>query len=196
MAWLEAEACHGGEADQGRDRLAAFRGELYRCLRKRPDALFELADAVLCKQDRGADAGGIVAGAGVPPRAKMDGAQVAVAEYYPDWWPADTLAGGVQSSVKVEAGDVSVTGVVLAGRTIPVSKEEFEKVQAVVAEGMAREGLQDVIVPPGEAAVTGPAEFSYPARDRNAGFEPVIVPKGTRRLGQVDAMILSLYSRA
>ncbi len=26
--------------------------------------------------------------AGLPPRAKMDGAQVAVAEYYPDWWPA------------------------------------------------------------------------------------------------------------
>ena len=32
--------------------LAWFRGELYRCLAKRPDALSELADAVLCKQDR------------------------------------------------------------------------------------------------------------------------------------------------
>jgi hypothetical protein len=52
MAWLEAEACHGGGAHQGRDRLAAFRGGLYRCLGKRPDALFELADAVLCKQGR------------------------------------------------------------------------------------------------------------------------------------------------
>ncbi|HEY2265624.1 MAG TPA: NF041680 family putative transposase [Streptosporangiaceae bacterium] len=30
------------------DRLAAFRGELYRCLTRRADALFELADAVLC----------------------------------------------------------------------------------------------------------------------------------------------------
>ena len=32
--------------------LAAFRGEVYRCLARRRDALFELADAVLCKQDR------------------------------------------------------------------------------------------------------------------------------------------------
>ena len=32
--------------------LAAFRGELYRCFSQRPDALFELADAVLCKPDR------------------------------------------------------------------------------------------------------------------------------------------------
>ena len=39
----------GGRA---RGRLAGFRGELYRCLTARADALFELADAVLCKQDR------------------------------------------------------------------------------------------------------------------------------------------------
>ncbi len=31
-----------------RDRLAAFRQELYRCFARRADALFELADAVLC----------------------------------------------------------------------------------------------------------------------------------------------------
>jgi len=30
------------------ERLGAFRGELYRCLTKRADALFELADAMLC----------------------------------------------------------------------------------------------------------------------------------------------------
>ena len=43
-----------GEADEDRARglLAAFRGELYRCFATRPDALLELADAVLCKQDR------------------------------------------------------------------------------------------------------------------------------------------------
>ena len=35
-----------------RGMLAGFRGELYRCLGKRRDALFELADAALCKQDR------------------------------------------------------------------------------------------------------------------------------------------------
>ena len=32
--------------------MAAFRRELYRCFSKRPDALAELADAVLCKPDR------------------------------------------------------------------------------------------------------------------------------------------------
>jgi hypothetical protein len=52
MAWHAAQV----EGTTGDDRacglLAAFRSELYRCLGKRPDALFELADAVLCKQDR------------------------------------------------------------------------------------------------------------------------------------------------
>ena len=37
----------GGDAAWG--LLAGFRGELYRCLTGRPDALFELADAVLCE---------------------------------------------------------------------------------------------------------------------------------------------------
>jgi putative transposase len=32
-------------------------------------------------------------------------------------------------------------------------------------------------------------------RDRNGTFEPKIVPKRARRLGQVDEMILSLYAR-
>ena len=32
--------------------LAAFRGEVYRCLGRRRDALFELADAVLCRPGR------------------------------------------------------------------------------------------------------------------------------------------------
>ena len=48
MTWLEAgvESPAGGEQALG--RLTAFRGELYRCLTARADALFELADAVLC----------------------------------------------------------------------------------------------------------------------------------------------------
>ena len=37
-----------GERRSGRGVLAAFRGELYRCLTARADALFDLADAVLC----------------------------------------------------------------------------------------------------------------------------------------------------
>jgi putative transposase len=40
----------------------------------------------------------------------------------------------------------------------------------------------------------GPVRIAVP-RDRNATFEPVIVPKRERRLGQVDDMILSLYAR-
>jgi len=40
----------------------------------------------------------------------------------------------------------------------------------------------------------GPVRIQVP-RDRNSEFEPVTVPTGTRRLGQVDDMILSLCSR-
>lgn len=40
----------------------------------------------------------------------------------------------------------------------------------------------------------GPVELEVP-RDRNGSFTPVIVPKRTRRLGNVEDMILSLYAR-
>src|SRR5215470_12193193 len=40
----------------------------------------------------------------------------------------------------------------------------------------------------------GPVRIGVP-RDRNGSFEPKIVPRGQRRLGQVDDMILSLYAR-
>ena len=52
MAWLEAEAGSGNEPDHARERLAGFRDQLYGCLARRPDALFELADAVLGRQGR------------------------------------------------------------------------------------------------------------------------------------------------
>jgi hypothetical protein len=52
MARDEARPGTGDDRDQARVRLAGFRGEMYRCLGKRRDALFELADSVLCKQDR------------------------------------------------------------------------------------------------------------------------------------------------
>jgi hypothetical protein len=49
IAWLGSEVESRAEDDvQARDRLAVFRGELYRCLTARADELFELADAVLC----------------------------------------------------------------------------------------------------------------------------------------------------
>jgi putative transposase len=44
------------------------------------------------------------------------------------------------------------------------------------------------------STVQGPVELLIP-RDRNGTFEPRIVPKHARRLGQVNDMILSLYSR-
>jgi len=42
----------GDETDQAWERLAGFRRELYRCFTARADALSELCDAALCKQDR------------------------------------------------------------------------------------------------------------------------------------------------
>jgi hypothetical protein len=48
IAWLEAGVEPGPEEDWARERLAAFRAELYRCFTARRDELFELADAVLC----------------------------------------------------------------------------------------------------------------------------------------------------
>jgi putative transposase len=40
----------------------------------------------------------------------------------------------------------------------------------------------------------GPIEVAMP-RDRNSTFEPVIVPKRARRIGNINAVVLSLYSR-
>src|SRR5690348_3459595 len=52
MPWLQdaVQDEPGGERERG--VLAWFRGELYQCLARRPDALFELADAVLCRPER------------------------------------------------------------------------------------------------------------------------------------------------
>jgi hypothetical protein len=50
MVWLEPGVEPRPEDDRARERLAAFRGELYRCFTSRADALFELADAVLCAE--------------------------------------------------------------------------------------------------------------------------------------------------
>jgi hypothetical protein len=52
MAWLGDAVQAGFGEDRALGMLAGFRGELYRCLGKRRDALSGLADAVLCKQDR------------------------------------------------------------------------------------------------------------------------------------------------
>jgi hypothetical protein len=49
MAWRGSEVeLRTGDASRARGQLAAFRGELYRCLTARADELFDLGDAVLC----------------------------------------------------------------------------------------------------------------------------------------------------
>ena len=48
IAWLEAGVEPRPDDAQARGWLAGFRRELYRCFTARADALFELADAVLC----------------------------------------------------------------------------------------------------------------------------------------------------
>jgi hypothetical protein len=52
MPWLEDAVQDGPGDEQERGVLAGFRGALYRCLTRRADALFELADAVLCRPER------------------------------------------------------------------------------------------------------------------------------------------------
>jgi hypothetical protein len=52
MAGPEGAVQDRAGTERARVMLAGFRGQLYRCLGRRRDALFELADAVVCKQDR------------------------------------------------------------------------------------------------------------------------------------------------
>jgi len=52
MAWGESWVEGGAGEDRARALLAGFRRELYWCLGRRADVLFEVADALLCKQDR------------------------------------------------------------------------------------------------------------------------------------------------
>ena len=48
IAWLQGEVEPRPDDARVRDRLVVFRRELYRCFTARADALFELADSVLC----------------------------------------------------------------------------------------------------------------------------------------------------
>jgi hypothetical protein len=49
MAWQAGDVEPGGDVC-ARERLTAFRGELYRCFTARADELFELTDSVLCAE--------------------------------------------------------------------------------------------------------------------------------------------------
>src|SRR5947208_7242868 len=46
-----ADAVEKDLAGQATDRLRGFRSELYRCLERRADELFELTDALLCADE-------------------------------------------------------------------------------------------------------------------------------------------------
>lgn len=59
-----------------------------------------------------------------------------------------------------------------------------------VGSGNSRNGYARKTV----STPNGPVTMSVP-RDRNGDFEPKIVPKHARRLGQIDEMVLSLYAR-
>jgi hypothetical protein len=52
IAWLRGEVEPQPDGGQARERLAGLRLGLYRCFTARADALFELADAVLCRPER------------------------------------------------------------------------------------------------------------------------------------------------
>lgn len=56
--------------------------------------------------------------------------------------------------------------------------------------GNSRNGKADKTV----STMNGPMRIEVP-RDRNGSFEPRIVPKRSRRVGNLDQMVLSLYSR-
>jgi hypothetical protein len=52
IAWSRDAVQAGAGGDQARDLLAGFRRELYWCFTRRPDALLDLGDALLCGQGR------------------------------------------------------------------------------------------------------------------------------------------------
>ena len=56
--------------------------------------------------------------------------------------------------------------------------------------GNSRNGLTGKTV----QTTAGPVDLQVP-RDRNGTFDPVTVPKGTRRLSDFDDMIISLYAK-
>jgi putative transposase len=67
----------------------------------------------------------------------------------------------------------------------------YEKNQA---QGRGGGNARNGSYPKTVSSVAGPVQLAVP-RDRAGSFEPVIVPKGSRRIGQIDEMILSLYAR-
>ena len=61
---------------------------------------------------------------------------------------------------------------------------------AGAGSGNSRNGMSVKTI----STANGPVQITVP-RDRNGEFEPQIVPKRARRVGQIDELILSLYAR-
>jgi putative transposase len=140
----------------------------------------------------GGTAGGLVPDAGAMPAAG-DAAAARLAELVSpdavDRMLADADAAGVP------AGDLlqGLTKTVLERALGAELDDHLGYVKGDPAgngSGNSRNGSYGKTV----TTTAGPVRITVP-RDRNASFEPKIVPKGTRRLGQVDDMILSLYAR-
>jgi len=103
---------------------------------------------------------------------------------------------------RAEAGELALTG---EGGFLP------EMVKAVLERGLAAELTGHLGYEKGDpagrgspdsrngtspktlATEIGPVPLDVP-RDRNGSFEPRLVPKGTRRAGGLDQMIISLYA--
>src|ERR1700755_432720 len=113
-------------------------------------------------------------------------------------------ASGVLDDVlaKIDAGQLQLTG---EGGFLP------EMVKAVLERGLAAELTEHLGDEKGDpvgrelpnarngfsgktvASAVGDVGLAIP-RDRNGSFTPTLVPKGSRRLGGLDDMIISLYA--
>jgi len=126
-------------------------------------------------------------------------------------WPAEPLnvveelkASGALDALfaKIDAGEVQLTG---DGGLVPgLIKAALERGLSVeLADHLGYEkgdpeaalfaNSRNGTTPKTLASQVGPIELDVP-RDRDGSFTPRLVPKGSRRLGGLDDMIISLYA--
>lgn len=122
----------------------------------------------------------------------------------------DTLSAdaSVAEAIDVIAAAAQADGVALTGKEGLIGELIKKAVEAAMAaemtahlgyerhdraghgSGNSRNGTNPTTV----HTTAGPVELDRP-RDREGSFDSVIVPKGTRRLGEFDQMVLSLYAK-
>ena len=117
---------------------------------------------------------------------------------------AELAASGALDELfaRIDAGDVELTG---SGGLIPaLIKAALERgLQAELTEHLGYErgspeaslyaNSRNGTTPKTLASQVGDIELDSP-RDRDGSFTPRLVPKGSRRLGGLDEMIISLYA--